>query len=128
MDVLVESVGPDGADALQEFDKELLNDARWRGRVALVERPAPPGTLGPVLEAVRIALEPQTLALLVTAVISYLRYRTTDLDLKIVRTDSKTEVVLSGRRIKGHDHAALARELADAVSRLEPPDADDPQP
>ncbi|WP_228833405.1 effector-associated constant component EACC1 [Nocardia brasiliensis] len=124
MHILVESMEPDGADALYALHEELLGDDQWRGRVTLAERPAPDGTLGPVLEAVQIALAAQNVGALLTAVIAFLRYRTTDIELKVRRTAATTEVTLSAKRLKGLDQPALTRELAHLVDSLTPPDTD----
>lgn len=124
MDVLVESTRPGGADALRDLNTELLNDARWRGRVTLLEKPAPEGTLGPVLEGLRIALQPQTLVPLATAVFAFLRVYTSDIEIAIRRTGKKTEVTLSAKRIKRLKDAELPAALAELIGQLDSPDSD----
>ncbi|MER7455145.1 hypothetical protein ABTW96_33215 [Nocardia beijingensis] len=124
MDVLVESTQPGGADALRDLNTELLNDARWRGRVTLLETPAPEGTLGPVLEGLQIALQPQTLVPLATALFAFLRVYTSDIEIGIRRTDKETEVTLSAKRIKRLKDAELPAALAELIGQLDSPDSD----
>ncbi|MGX7672826.1 effector-associated constant component EACC1 [Plantactinospora sp. DSM 117369] len=112
-----------GLDALRDLQLELVDDPAFRGRVILVERPADPGTLGPVLEGLRILLEPQTLTPLLAALVTYLRIRsrdrTSDLELTVRRTDDSTEIKLSGQRIRQLDAVALAAELERHAERLD---------
>ncbi|MEV0686207.1 hypothetical protein AB0I35_20305 [Nocardia sp. NPDC050378] len=128
MDVLVESRQLGGADALRDLNTELLNDARWRGRVTLLEKPAPEGTLGPVLEGLQIVLQPQTLVPLATALFAFLRVYTSDIEIDIKRTDNKTEVTLSAKRIKRLKDAELPAALAELIGRLDTPDSDNSEP
>lgn len=73
MIVLVSTTDVEAADELRSLRAELLDDADWRGRVELMERPPEPGTLGPVVEALKLVLDPVSLAALLGTVAAWLR-------------------------------------------------------
>ncbi|MFD8838494.1 effector-associated constant component EACC1 [Streptomyces griseofuscus] len=118
MDVRVDAEGPDAADRLRSLYGWLSDDQLLRGRLGLRERPPEPGTLGPVLEAVLVALGPGGAATaLATGVIAWLRNRRGDVRLKVTLEDGRS-LELTGKRVAGLDAAALRRQAADLAALL----------
>ncbi|MFJ8076391.1 hypothetical protein ACIQ7Q_21195 [Streptomyces sp. NPDC096176] len=111
MIVLVSTLDSKATEELRSLRSELQGEEAWRGRVELVERPPAQGTLGPVLEALQLVLEPGTAAPFLAALVAWLRWRTSDIELTVRRTDDSTTVTLSGKRLKGQDAAALTADV-----------------
>ncbi|MET7718414.1 hypothetical protein [Streptomyces sp. NPDC005407] len=122
MIVLVSTLDSKATEELRSLRSELQAEDAWRGRVELVERPPARGTLGPVLEALQLVLEPGTAAPFLAALVAWLRWRTSDIELTVRRTDDSTTVKLSGKRLKDQDAAALAAELDRLTKHLSRPD------
>ncbi|MFI6007590.1 hypothetical protein ACIBAG_01980 [Streptomyces sp. NPDC051243] len=118
MIVLVSTSDPQGADELRDLRAELISEAAWRGRVELVEQPPAPGRLGPVLDALQLALEPGNIAPLLAALAAWLRYRTSDVELTVRRTDDGSTVTVSGRRVRQLDVVALTAQVEEMTERL----------
>jgi hypothetical protein len=104
------------SDDLRSLRIELISQSDWRGKVRLVERPPDPGTLGPVLEALQVLANPAAVSPLIAALVAWLRYRTSDVDLKVRR--KTTTVTLSGKRLRQIDTAALTAEIEKLAFRL----------
>ncbi|MBT2539739.1 hypothetical protein J7E99_03200 [Streptomyces sp. ISL-44] len=118
MIVLVSTTDGEAADELRSLRAELLDDADWRGRVELMERPPESGTLGPVVEALQLVLDPASLAALLGSVAAWLRYRTSDVKLTVRRTDKGTDITLDGVRVQQLDAPGLVAELEKLTDRL----------
>ncbi|MFF9396757.1 effector-associated constant component EACC1 [Streptomyces griseoluteus] len=119
MDVTLTAAGGQDADELRSLRTWLADVDELRGRVALVESPPVPGTLGPVLDALAVALGPGGVATaLATAVFSWIRQRRGEVTVKISRPDGAA-VEISAKRVQGVEGSSLRELLADAVRVLE---------
>ncbi|MET8630553.1 hypothetical protein ABZW30_43805 [Kitasatospora sp. NPDC004669] len=119
MDVTLAAAGGQGADELRSLRAWLTDVDELRGRVTSVESPPVPGTLGPVLDALAVALGPGGVATaLATAVFSWIRQRRGEVTLKISRPDGAS-VEISGKRVQGLDDRMIRELLADAIGVLE---------
>jgi hypothetical protein len=100
-----------------------MNQPALSGRVESVERPPEPGTLGPVLEALRLVLMPETVVPLLTALVAWQRIRATqgnkEFEVTVRRTDDSTTVTLSAKRLDRLDATALTAEITQLAKQLE---------
>ncbi|MEU7695913.1 MULTISPECIES: hypothetical protein [Microbispora] len=111
---------PEGSgETLRELARELVREDHWRGRVTLVERPPEEEALGPILDALSVLATPVTVSGLIMGVTTWLRYRTSDLDVKVTRSDRSTEVTLSAKRLRRLDAVALEREISEICRCLD---------
>ncbi|MGH3771960.1 MAG: effector-associated constant component EACC1 [Pseudonocardiaceae bacterium] len=101
MDVTVSVVGPDTAvGELRSLFTWLNKEEQLRGRVRLVEAPPEPGTLGGWPQAVAVELSRGgAVTILASAVITWIRYRTSEMTLTITQPDG-TSVQLKAKRIR----------------------------
>lgn len=119
MEVRVTVAGADAADQLRSLREWLGHTPELRGRVAAVEGPPLPGTLGPVLDAVAILLAPGGVAAaLAPAVLSWLRDRRGEVTVRITRPDG-SRVELSATRVAGLTGAELRTQAERLVHELE---------
>jgi len=99
--------------ALQDW---LAEDPDLRSRVHVRESPPAPGTLGPVLEALLVAVGPGGVASAFAAtLISWIRHRTGDVQLRVTRGDGSV-VEISGTHVRELTPAELRdllRQLAE---------------
>ncbi|MFI1537358.1 effector-associated constant component EACC1 [Streptomyces anandii] len=120
MDVTVAAQGPDSGDQLRSLGQWLRNDQELRGRVGDREAPVAPGALGPVLDALEVALGPGGAATaFATGVIAWLRSRRGEVRIKVT-LPGRRSLELTARRVAGLDAEALRRqvaELADLVNQ-----------
>ncbi|MGV9426092.1 effector-associated constant component EACC1 [Streptomyces sp. NPDC003656] len=132
MDVRLDAEGLEAADQLRSLHEWLSDDQSLRGRLGLRERPPDPGTLGPVLEAVVVALGPGGAATaLATGVIAWLRSRRGEVRMKVTLEDGRS-LELTAKRVAALDAAALRQQAADLAALLNgdgtaAPDGDDPR-
>lgn len=97
----------------------LGGEQELRGRVRLLETAPEPGTLGGWPEALAVALgEGGAVTVLASAVMSWIRHRTSDVTVTVTRPDG-TSVTLATARIRGTDLAGLKELLEQAVEALE---------
>jgi Effector Associated Constant Component 1 len=116
VDVSVAVVGDSGADGMRSLYEWLAGDDELRGRIRLRPTPAAPGTLGPVLNSLVIALGPGGVATATASVlISWIRHRTGNQSVRITRPDG-TSFELTVTRVRGLD-AAGVRDLVAEISR-----------
>jgi hypothetical protein len=95
----------------------LIDADGLRGRVHLRERSPAVDELGPTLEAVTVALgSGGAITGLMAALVSWIRHRTVDIDLKITRDDG-TSFELSAKRLRGLDAERIAAEI-ERMNRL----------
>ncbi|SDW32577.1 hypothetical protein SAMN05421504_101268 [Amycolatopsis xylanica] len=119
VDVVVSADGPDSADQLRSLHEWLRDVGELRGRIGLSERAAEPGTLGPVLEALVVALGPAGAATAVsTAVISWLRTRRGEVRIKATFGENRS-VELTATNVAKLDAAALEHQVARIAAMLE---------
>ncbi|MEV5141105.1 hypothetical protein AB0K71_12555 [Streptomyces syringium] len=120
MDVAVTTHGPGRGDQLRSLRDWLADSPEMRGRVEGVERPPEVGTLGPVLDALSVALGPAGAAsAFATGLIAWLRTRRGDVHIKVTLSD-RSSLELTAKRVSGLDAGALQKqvsEVADLLSR-----------
>lgn len=118
MDAAVTAKGPDAADQLRSLHDWLADVEELRGRVSRRESPPVPGTLGPVLDALAVALGPGGAATaFAAAAISWLRNRRGEIRIKVTLPDNRT-VELTAKRVSGLNAAALERQVAEVATLL----------
>jgi hypothetical protein len=116
--MVIVDAGSDTSDALRSLKGWLADDDELRGRVRVLAKPPPAGTLGDVADTL-VAAAPLA-GVLVPAVVSWLRSRHSDLTLKIDRSDGGS-VELTVNRLRRLDLAKLSAEITDVVKALEAP-------
>ena len=110
--------GPKAADQLRSLHAWLADVDELRGRVGCKESPPEKGTLGPLLEALTVALGPGAAATaLATTVIAWLRTRRGEIHIKVTLPDHRS-VELSARNVADLDAAALRQQVADVAVLL----------
>jgi len=114
--LLITVAGHDRASTadLRSLRRWLTDVDELRGRVDLRQPPPASGELGAVADVLMVALGSGGAAgALVSALTSWIRHRTTDLDLIVTRPDGTT-IEVSGRRLRALD----ASQLSGAIERL----------
>jgi Effector Associated Constant Component 1 len=118
MDILVklsgESVGTDDLRALHAW---LVADDVLGGYAETVMVPAEPGTLGSVLDALRIAGDPAG-ATVAWALVTWLRNQRHDVTLRVTKKASGTTATYSGKRLRKADHDQIRSEIAELAVLL----------
>jgi hypothetical protein len=118
VEVSVAVVGDAGADGLRSLHEWLARDDELRGRVRPVQAPPVPGTLGPVLDSLVIALGPGGVATATASVlISWIRHRTGNQAVRITRADG-TSLELTVARVRGLDAAGVRGLVAEISQSL----------
>jgi hypothetical protein len=111
MDMTISIVDNGTADDLRSLRTWLLDADGLRGRVDLLERPPLSGELGPVLDAILVALGPGgAVTGVIAGVLSWIRHRTSDVNLKVTQTDGRSFEV-SARRVRRLDADDLRLEI-----------------
>jgi Effector Associated Constant Component 1 len=113
------TVDGDGTlDDMRSLWAWFTREDELRGRVELREGPPTPGTLGSVPEALLVALGPGGAGAVVASVlITWLRQRSANVEIRASRTDHGTSIAVSARSVQGLDEAGLRRLIAE-VERL----------
>jgi hypothetical protein len=107
------------ADDLRSMRAWLLDTDGLRGRVNAVQRPPTSDELGPVLEAVLVAAGPGGAATsLAAALLTWIRHRTSDVNLKITHGDG-TSLEISARRIQRLTADGLRTEIEQLSQALD---------
>lgn len=116
MDVTVGVAGRDATvEELRSLSTWLAGEAEFRGRVRLVEAAPEPGTLGGWPQAVVVALgQGGAVTVLASAVIAWIRHRTSDVTCTVTRPDG-TSVELTATRVRSADLAGVG-ELVEQVA------------
>ncbi len=119
METTVAVAGDHAAEDLRELRSSLLREPELRGRVHLTERPPDPEHLGTVPDLISVLLQSGTAATVLTsAVVTWLRHRTSDVDCTITRSDGST-FTLSAKRVQESGMEAeheLIREVSAALA------------
>lgn len=131
MKTTVALAGTHPAADLRELQSSLLQEPELRGRVHLAERPPERGHLGGVSDVMSVLLGagPTTVTVLVSAVITWLRYRTSDVNCTITKPDGST-ITLSAKRVQQagmEDQHELIRDVSERLSSGGTPEAEDNQ-
>jgi hypothetical protein len=117
VDVRLTVQGEDPASHLRSLQEWLAEPIELRGRVRPLERPPAPGTLGPVLDSLLVALGPGGVAgALATVVIAWIRHRQGEVTVEVTRPDGGS-VKVSAANVRGMTPAQL-RAQVDQVSRM----------
>jgi membrane-associated two-gene conflict system component 1 (EACC1) len=118
MDVTVSVVGRDGAaEEIRSLFTWLAGEEKFRGRVRLVEVAPQPGTLGGWPEALVVALgQGGAVTVLASAVIAWIRHRTSDMKCTLTRPDG-TSVELTAIRVRSTDLTGVG-DLVEQVSAV----------
>lgn len=125
MNVEVTADAPDATDQLRSLHAWLADVQELRGRAAVRESAPPRGALGPVVEAVAVALGPAGAATaFASTVIAWLRARRGEVRIKVTLEDGRS-VELTATNVADLDTAAVERQIARIAALLEPPDAGD---
>ncbi|WP_330294199.1 effector-associated constant component EACC1 [Streptomyces sp. NBC_00503] len=130
MHVALISEGPDGGEQLRSLRDWLADSQELRGRVDAVERPPETGTLGPVLDALSVALGPAgAVSAFATGLIAWLRTRRGDVHIKVTLPDGSS-LDLAAKRVSGLDTPALQQQvdqIADLLGSRQATGADEPE-
>ncbi|MFD7323205.1 hypothetical protein ACFV9D_19255 [Streptomyces sp. NPDC059875] len=119
MDIAVIAEGPDGGDRLRSLHEWLADVEELRGRVDGRERPPEAGTLGPVLEALTVALGPAGAATaFATGLVAWLRTRRGDVHIKVTVPD-RGSVELTAKRVAELDADTLRQQVADVIDLVD---------
>jgi hypothetical protein len=118
VDAVVSAEGSDAADQLRSLHEWLADVDELRGRVSLKEGPPKPGTLGPVLDALAVALGSGGAAsAFATAAIAWLRNQRGDVCTKVAPSDGQS-VELTAKRVSNLDAAALQQQVVQVANML----------
>ena len=118
VELAVLAQGSDQAEQLRDLYEWLAGVDELRGRIGLAEKPPKSGTLGPVLEALTVALAPGgAVTALATTTIAWLRSRRGDVRLTFRRSDGRS-VEISATRVSRLDSAALEQQVVQLVALL----------
>lgn len=119
MDLRIEVDEPDAAESLRSLTVWLKDEDGLRGQVRTVPRPMRPGTLGGVLDAIVVTVgQGGAGALAVSAVVTWLRQRTTEVTIRITRANGESAVELSAKRVRSMDAAELRGVVAELSTTL----------
>jgi hypothetical protein len=112
------AAGDVSADDLRSLRSWLIDDDELRGRVELRQRDPEPGELGSLTDALMVAAgSGGALTALASVLISWLRHRTTDVTIKVTRSDG-SGVEVSAQRLRGIDGPALSAEVDRLAGQL----------
>lgn len=118
METTVAVASSRAAEDLRQLQAWLLQEPELRGRVRLAERPPEPGHLGGAPELVSVLLGPgAATSALASALITWLRHRTSDVDCTITKSDGST-FHLSAKRVQESGMDAHHELIRDAAARL----------
>jgi hypothetical protein len=118
VDVQIVLAGEADPDELAALNEWLAGDPELSGLVTSRHAPPVPGTLGPVLEAVLVAIGPgSTAAALGAALVSWVRGRRGQVSVIVTRPDGTT-VTLEAKRVRDLNTPALSAELNRIVALL----------
>ncbi|WP_040828294.1 effector-associated constant component EACC1 [Nocardia jiangxiensis] len=120
MDIAVTLAGT-STDELHSLYRDLGREFELRGRVSMTDRPPASGTLGGVADMLIVALGPSGVgAVLATALVAWVRNRSTDVVCKLSRPDGSS-AELSAKQLRGCDAAALQQVVRDLAVAMEAP-------
>jgi hypothetical protein len=115
VDVVVAVEGLGAGDELRSLYGWLVGEEELRGRVHLKESAPDPGRLGTLPLGLEIALAPGGGVVLASAVVAWLRYRTSDLVCRVIRPDGGV-VEVSAKRVRDSASVqALVAQLSDSL-------------
>lgn len=101
-------------DSLQELKEWLSSQEQLRGRIHLIEHRRQSGALTETIVSLAADLGPPGLAALGTALVTWLRHRTSDVRVAVRRQDG-TRFEISTRRVRSMGQAEI-KALVDQLS------------
>ncbi|MEU9691672.1 effector-associated constant component EACC1 [Amycolatopsis japonica] len=117
VNAVVTAEGSDTADQLRSLHEWLAGVQELRGAVGLRESPPPQGALGPVLDALAVALGPAgAVTAFATATIAWLRTRPGEVRVKVTQADGRS-LELTAKNVANLDAEAL-RQQVEQVSAI----------
>lgn len=123
--VVVVAEGPNAADDLRSLWGWLIDAEELRGRIDAAESPPPVGTLGPVLDALLVAVAPgAVVTALATTLVAWLRNRRMDVRIKVTLPNAAS-LELDAKRISELETESLRRQVAEIVGVLSAGAGDD---
>jgi hypothetical protein len=118
VDVQIVLAGATDAEELGALSEWLAGEPELRGRVVSRHASPVPGTLGPILEALLVAVGPgSTAAALGAALVSWVRGRRGQVSVIVTRPDGTT-ITLEAKRLRDLNTSALSAELNRIVAVL----------
>lgn len=119
METTVAVASAHAAEDLRQLQGWLLQEPELRGRIHLAERPPEPGHLGTVPELVSVLLDsgPTAATVLTSAVVAWLRHRTSDVDCTITMPNGST-IALSAKRVQESGMQAQHELIRDVSAKL----------
>jgi cysteine synthase len=115
-------------DDLRSLRRWMLDVHDVRGPIDLRQADPRPGELGTVTDALVVAVgSGGALTAFASALVSWIRHRTSDVIVKVTRPDGST-LEYDGRRVRQIDAAdvgALARQLAAEMAVMSTPESED---
>lgn len=116
------------AEDLRQLQGWLLQEPELRGCVRLAEHPPEPGHLGadPGLMSVLLDSGPAAATVLTSAVVAWLRHRTTDVDCTITMPNGRT-LTFSAKRVQESDMQAQHELIRDVSAKLADDSVDEPE-
>jgi hypothetical protein len=122
VDALITVDGSRGAEELRNLREWLGHEPELRGRITSVQSPVESGALGPVLEALLVAIAPGGVAAaLVTGIVAWIRQRHSDLAIYIEYPDG-AKINIDARRVRGLTGTDLSAEIAHLTHAVRPTD------
>jgi hypothetical protein len=121
-DLSIAVLGEQPHDETRSLRTWMLEEPALHGRVTLRVAPSASGTLGDAMETLVVALGPGGIATaLASVLVTWIRRRTTDITVKITKSDGST-LEVSGRhvgRLDSDGMRGLTTELAKAIDVAE---------
>jgi hypothetical protein len=115
--VTIVDAGPGSGDELRSLRGWFSDADELRGQVRLRGAEPPPGTLGSLADT--LVVTTPVVAAVVPVLVSWIRSRHTDVDLKIGRADG-TSVEISAQRVRRLHADQLSGEIERLIHALEP--------
>jgi hypothetical protein len=126
MEAVLTLTGGSEVDDVRALHQWLVGEEELRGRVCLVAERPPAGRLGSAAGVLTVALTPGVTGALAGAVVAWLRQRTTDVNVKVERSDG-TSVKVSARRLRHVGATELRSMVAELMATLGHPSTDESQ-
>lgn len=118
MEVRLTVDGGAAAERLWSLRERLAEVAEFRGRVVDVESPPPPGTLGPVLDALSVAVAPGgVVAALAPVLLAWIRAQRGTVTVRITRPDGRS-MEITASRVRDLHTRALRDQVDDILRHL----------
>ncbi|MEU4155010.1 hypothetical protein [Actinoplanes sp. NPDC026670] len=120
--MLVEAAvtGDDSGRHLENLVKWLRADPELQGLVTVRRGEVPSGAMGTLADVVQVALAPAGAgAAMVTALVSWLRYRTGDVKVTLTRKGAERRVEITANRLRQLDGPQLQALAGDLLAQLE---------